>query len=55
MCLYTLGKKYLFLAHQMSSTQAEDANRDAKIKELEDRCEQLEAQVSPVVSFVVTL
>ena len=31
----------------LSSTQADIANRDADIRQLEEKCEQLEAQVSP--------
>ena len=37
----------------LSSTQAEVASRDAKIRQLEERCELLEAQVSP--AFVVAV
>ena len=37
----------------LSSTQAEAASRDAKIRLLEERCEQLVPQVSPALDIVL--
>ena len=37
----------------LSSTQAEVASRDAKIRQLEERCEQLVPQVSPALDIVL--